>query len=56
LIVDPRVGILQPLAERGVRLPMQISLNERAVAVAPWCPLYEDETLTSIRGATSRIR
>jgi len=34
LIVDPRVGFLQPLAERGIRLPMQMPLNERVVAVA----------------------
>jgi hypothetical protein len=34
LIMDPRVGFLQPLAERGIRFPMQVTLNERVVAVA----------------------
>jgi hypothetical protein len=34
LIVDPRVGFFQPLAERRVRFPTQISLNEHVVAVA----------------------
>jgi hypothetical protein len=34
LIFDPRVGFLQPCAERGVSFPMQITLNEGFVAVA----------------------
>jgi hypothetical protein len=51
-----RLGFLQPLPERRVRSPMQTPLNKRAVAVAAVHALvpslYEDDTWTSIRGAT----
>jgi hypothetical protein len=51
-----RLGFLQLLPERRVRSPMQTPLNKRAVAVAAVHALvpslYEDDTWTSIRGAT----
>src|SRR5262249_43673465 len=34
LIVDPTVGLFEPRAQRGVRLPAEVLLDERVVAVA----------------------